>query len=293
MFTLVDTLPWPAGYTDYGLSQNGRNSIYAFIDAAGALWLGWASHDPTYAVVNQLYAAKNDGHGWGAPALVYDEVANPPSWSGDFIEAPELYAGAFAILNDGSIQWVGNIDCVGVAIVPPANAPPPPPPPPAPNKAQIWNPGNAEMLLCDKHYPWIWAPSNRIPKSLRNSIPAPALNLETEIFAFQVPDGYYFVFDLVMNTYSGTNFIDGSGAILWLIDVNRPVGNPLPTGRPIAQFNSSEGSLERLVKTGTVQLKGNDVVRYKATIFDPMVGVGLPNMIHAAISGWLYPMARV
>jgi hypothetical protein len=149
------------------------------------------------------------------------------------------------------------------------------------------------MLLCDKHYPWIWAPSNRIPKSLRNSIPAPALNLETEIFAFQVPDGYYFVFDLVMNTYSGTNFIDGSGAILWLIDVNRPVGNPLPTGRPIAQFNSSEGSLERLVKTGTVQLKGNDVVRYKATIFDPMVGVGLPNMIHAAISGWLYPMARV
>jgi hypothetical protein len=117
-FTLVDTLGWPAGYTDYGTAQAGRGSAFAFIGGT-TLYLAWASHDPTYAVVNALYVAANDGNGWSAPTLFYDEVANPPSWSADFDEVPELYSDSFLILADAAIGAISNVDSVGAAALPP------------------------------------------------------------------------------------------------------------------------------------------------------------------------------
>lgn len=154
--------------------------------------------------------------------------------------------------------------------------------------------GSASQLICGgEDLPWISAPSYAVPKSLRGSIVAPAIGVLTEIFKFTVPDGMYLAITDNMNSYSGTSFIEGSGGVIWGIDANRPIGAPMATGRPVAQFVGSNGDLQRPVKIGPVLFRGGDVVRYKAIITDPMVGTGAPNMIHAALIGWIYPMAEL
>lgn len=152
--------------------------------------------------------------------------------------------------------------------------------------------GSSHQLLCDQDQPWNVAPQNRVSRYLKGSIPAPALGVLTQIFEYLVPEGQTLVINGDMHSYSGSGFTEGSGGIIWGIDVNEPIGNTLVTGRPIAQWIASGGDLQRVVDVPPVQIRGGDTIRYKVILTDPMVGVGLPNMIHAALVGWLYPNAR-
>lgn len=152
--------------------------------------------------------------------------------------------------------------------------------------------GSSEQLLCDVGYPWIDPPTQRIPKSIRASIVAPAVGALTVIWEYTVPDGFYLVIDRDMHAYNGTGFTEGSGGIIWGLDVNRPLAADMATGRPISQFISTGGGLERPWPVPPILFRGADTLRYKVIITDPTVGVGAPNMIHAAVGGWLYPMAR-
>lgn len=152
--------------------------------------------------------------------------------------------------------------------------------------------GASQQILCDKDQPWNVAPENRDSRYLKGSIPAPALGVLTEIFQYLVPEGFTLVINGDMHAYSGSGFVEGSGGIIWGIDVNEPIGNTLPSGRPIAQWIASAGNLGRVVDVPPVQFRGGDLLRYKVIITDPMVGTGLPNMIHAALVGWLYPEVR-
>lgn len=152
--------------------------------------------------------------------------------------------------------------------------------------------GSSEQLICDPRYPWLLPPTARIPKYLHGSIAAPVQGVLSLIFQFQVPEGYWLVIDQNMCAYTGTGFVEGSGGIIWGIDINVPLAQAQLTGRPVAQFISSTGNLQRMVKVGPLLIKGGDMIRYKVIVTDPAVAVGPPNFVHAALAGWLYPLAR-
>ncbi len=202
------------------------------------------------------------------------EVSGDPTLAGIF---------AFTVQVTDSVAAVATVDC-SITIAPP-------PTPPSPTT--FWNPGTSVSLLCERNYPWSIPPTDRIPVSLRGSIPAPAANVTTELWEYPVPDGFWFVYDRIMFFATVTGYIDGAGSIIWILDANVPIGNPLPVGRPIAQFTASAGELAEPVAVAPTQLYQGDTLRAKVVVTDGTLGVGLPNVIHAIVEGWLFPHSRL
>ncbi len=156
-----------------------------------------------------------------------------------------------------------------------------------------WNPGSSESLLCEKYYPWSVPPKDRIPVLVKNTVPAPAANMLTELWSYEVPDGFWFVYDHLLFFATVAGYIQGSGSLIFTLDVNTPtVGPALPVGRPLAQFTTNVGELGEMVQVAPVQLYQGDILRAKVNIVDNTLGVGLPNVIHAAVEGWLFPHSR-
>ncbi len=154
--------------------------------------------------------------------------------------------------------------------------------------------GNAQQLVCDIKYPWTIPPDQRTPWKQDGSIITPALNVIAQIWEYQIPDGFYLVLDRIFHTLDPLGLlIEGSGSIIWLIDVNYPLGSSEATWRPVAQFTGQMGSVQNgPFPVGPLQFRGGDVIRYKVVITDPAIPVGVPNVISATAEGWLYPVAR-
>ncbi len=152
--------------------------------------------------------------------------------------------------------------------------------------------GSTEQLICERDYPWSIPPADRTPWRKEFSIAAPAVGVITQIWQFEIPDGFYLVVDRIRHGYGPGLLVEGSGSIIWTIDVNFPIGSPQATWRPLAQFTGSVGSLKRPWPVGPLLFRGNDTLRYKVQITDPLVPVGPPNIVYALAEGWLYPMAR-
>src|SRR5262249_14084915 len=127
----------------------------------------------------------------------------------------------------------------------------------------------------------------RIPWDKQGSITAPAIGVPTEIWKYAVPDGMYLVLRAIRHGYAPGPFVEGGGSIIWVIDVDNPIGNPLQTWRPVAQFTSTVGSRRIPWPVGPLQFRGGDVLRYKVLITDPAVPVGVPNTVTAIALGWL------
>lgn len=181
-----------------------------------------------------------------------------------------------------------QIDIAEVSPIVPCPQPAPPSP------ATYWNPGSSLSLLCEKNYPWTIPPKDRTPVQIRNSIPAPAANVLTELWAYTVPDGFWFAYDLLLFFAKVSGFEEGSGSIIFTLDVNTPTTGPaLPVGRPLAKFTTNVGELSEPVQVAPVQLFQGDIIRAKVNITDPTLGVGLPNIITAALEGWLFPHSRL
>ena len=153
--------------------------------------------------------------------------------------------------------------------------------------------GNAQQLVCDVRYPWLIPPNQRTPWKQEGSIPAPAMGVLTEIWAYLIPDNFYLVLDRIRHFYSPVPIVGGSGAIIWGIDVDTPIGNPLATQRPVSQFtNAIGGPGKKPFPVGPLQFRGGQTVRYKVIITDPTVATGLPNIVSALGEGWLYPVTQ-
>ena len=153
--------------------------------------------------------------------------------------------------------------------------------------------GNAEQLVCDVRYPWLIPPDQRTPWRQETSIPAPPIGVTTEIWAYQIPDGFYLVVDRLRHFYDPAAFIQGAGAIIWTLDIDAPIGFPLQNWRPVAAFTNSLGTpSSHPFPVGPLQIRGGAVLRYKVLITDPTVPVGPPNTVSAYAGGWLYPVAR-
>jgi hypothetical protein len=282
-FVLADNLVWPGTEFDaYG---------YCFIDSSNNLILFWCAIDNTVGT-SQIYFAINSGTGFAAPVLFYDQVLNPPAGT---YSAPVHTLSAFLFSNGnyGAFTAINNTVgglCEGFYLI--GGAAPPPPVPTPPTPTDYWNPGSAETLLCERNYPWIVPPKDAKPMRLANSIPAPAANVVTELWNFQVPDGFWFVFDRLCFQATVAGYVDGSGSLFFILDVNSPVGNPLPVARPIAKFTRQVGELSEPEQVGPVQLYQGDTLRAKVLSVDGTLGVGLPNVIHAIAEGWIFPHSR-
>ena len=284
-FQLVDTIVWAGTELDsYG---------YAFIDSNNNLYLFWCAVDTTNNI-SRIYYAVNVGAGFGAPVFFYDEIANPPVAQGvpfgtvvRTLSATLFASGKFGVLTSATN------DCAGFYLIDGSAGPPPPPPVP-PSPPTYWNPGSSESLLCEKNYPWSVPPKDRIPVQAKNSVPAPAVNTPTELWSYTVPDGFWFVYDHLMFEADVAGFVQGSGGLIFTLDVNTPTGTAaLPVARPLAKFTTNVGDLTEMVQVAPVQLYQGDTLRAKVNITDNTLGVGLPNVIHAAVEGWLFPHSRL
>jgi len=153
--------------------------------------------------------------------------------------------------------------------------------------------GNTEQLVCDVRYPWSIPPHQRTPWKADGSITAPAVGTVAQIWEYLIPDNFYLVLDRTAHFYDPPGLmLIGSGEIVWIIDVDVPLGNPLATWRPLAQFTAPLGSVAHPFPVGPLQLRGGQTIRYKVVITDPAVPVGAPNVISAVAEGWLYPVTR-
>lgn len=130
-------------------------------------------------------------------------------------------------------------------------------------------------------------------------IPTPAQGVQTVVVSLIVPAGFMFVMKgMLQNFATGNNpspFVDGSGDILWTIDVDIPIGATNLSGYPIADFSNMQD--ERGSKLGPWEVPGYRVfeqyqhLRYKVTT-SANIPVGAPNFIRCGLFGWWEKMIQ-
>jgi hypothetical protein len=144
-------------------------------------------------------------------------------------------------------------------------------------------------------YWWLQPRANTQYKQPIASIVAPPNATVTEVLALQVPVGFRFILRGILQTFqSGTGgapiFVDGSGDILWTIDLDQPTGSLSLSGFGLPDFTNmaeQRGSLQN----GFWRLEGYTVfdayqtLRYKVTT-TATIAPGAPNYITCGFFGW-------
>lgn len=95
-------------------------------------------------------------------------------------------------------------------------------------------------------------PKSAIPFFADGAVPMPAAGIANQVVitSYQVQIGYEGYLMAVMANVDGDGgaFIEGSGQIVWTIDIDIPLGNPLATGRFLPGYSTIErklGSFEK------------------------------------------------
>ncbi len=151
-------------------------------------------------------------------------------------------------------------------------------------------------------YPWVMMPPGGISFFAIGSLPAPAFGSanQVELCTYTVQDGWEGVLQDVMTIYldqGAASFIQGSGDIVWSIDIDWPLGNQLGTSRYLPNYafiKTQLGSFENgpWPVRGGWRMKSGETYRVKAyTVAN--VATGAPNFVHGALLGWVWPMARM
>lgn len=127
------------------------------------------------------------------------------------------------------------------------------------------------------------------------TIPAPAVATPTEICRVDVPPGFVFIFNAYLQTFqSGIGgapvFIDGSGDILWTIDVNQAVNAATLAGYGLPDLSNmaeSRGSLANgpWPLDGYTVFNPYDILRLKV-VTAAAITPGAPNFITGGLFGW-------
>lgn len=157
----------------------------------------------------------------------------------------------------------------------------------------INNAGNSLANPYNGNYPWVVPPPAETPVSARGTIAAPAYGVQALVASFQVPQAMEAVITSILCSFDGSGFIQGSGAIVWSIDINRPLGatqqgySPPYFGSIITQLGSL--TMGAWAIPGGLRLSERDTIRFKVTTGAP-VGIGAPNYITCMLQGWYYPV---
>lgn len=140
-------------------------------------------------------------------------------------------------------------------------------------------------------YMHVYPPVNAEPVDVIAAVETPAVGTTVVVIAYQVPSGFRFYLRGHIEQYEGGNFT--SGAALWTIDRNTPVGVPNFQAQP------EQGLVAVPVPVGSFapftqhefwrarEFEPLDVVRVKAT--NVSVGVGNPNYFKSGFFGYLVP----
>ena len=157
----------------------------------------------------------------------------------------------------------------------------------------INNAGNSLANPYNGNYPWVVPPPSETPVSARETIAAPAYGVQALITSCQVPQAMEAVITHILCKFDGSGFVQGSGAVTWTIDINRPLGaaqqgyNPPFFGSIITQLG--DFLTFPFPVPGGIRLSERDTIRFKVTTAAP-VGIGAPNYITAMLLGWYYPV---
>ena len=150
--------------------------------------------------------------------------------------------------------------------------------------------------LSDTAWPYWWEHPRQNAEIVQrvNSIVAPPNGASTVVVTLEVPAGFRFVLKAIRQTFQ-TNittpppFIDGSGDILWTIDVDTPANAPALSGYPIADLANmadQRGSQERPWPIyGYSVFSPYQTLRYKV-ITTAAITPGAPNFITCGLFGW-------
>ena len=142
------------------------------------------------------------------------------------------------------------------------------------------------------NYPWVYPPPQRIAINRRNTIPAPAYGTQVLVTEFDTPQAMQGVITHVVCKFDGSSFVQGSGSVTWVIDINNPLGANLGYSPP--DFSNIQIQLGDFITgqpwpiPGGIPLAERDQIRFKVTTAGP-VGIGAPNYITCIFLGWYWP----
>jgi len=146
-------------------------------------------------------------------------------------------------------------------------------------------------------YPWLMPRSNTQYKQIVQSIAIPAISATpTEVLEYTVPVGFRLVLRAILQTFQtgvggAPQFVDGSGDLLWTVDVDQPIGGVALSGYGLPDLTSMAEQRGSLVN-GPWALEGYTVfdqyqtLRYKITNVSSGAA-GIPNYTTCGLFGWL------
>lgn len=109
---------------------------------------------------------------------------------------------------------------------------------------------------------------------------------------YEVPEGHFFAITGLACLFDGAGFIQGSGNILWRLDVNQPVGITATTGHAVRGWDAvtmQHGSiLGPWPVPGAMIFKALDFIRWKTRTV-AVVGVGANNYMNCVVQGIIAP----
>ena len=150
-------------------------------------------------------------------------------------------------------------------------------------------------------YPWVMMPPGGISFFTIGSVAAPAWGAANQVVLaeYTVQDGWEGVLQDVMCIYDdggAASFIQGSGDIVWAIDIDWPLLNQLGTSRFLPNYAAILTQLGSFADgpwpvRGGWRMKGGETYRVKVRTVQN-VNTGAPAFCHGALLGWVWPMAR-
>jgi hypothetical protein len=136
-----------------------------------------------------------------------------------------------------------------------------------------------------KDPPWLKMPPEGRQYQEINSIVTPAADsTDYTVTEFKVPTGYDGVITSIANFYTGVGFVEGSGDIVWRVQI----GNAWC--RNFGNIETTLGSLTSPCPLfrGGVRVYSNQTIRYSTSI--PIGSLIAGGRIVCAVFGWYYPV---
>jgi len=234
-------------------------------------------------------------------------------------EMDDIYAGLFINrLEIGVVaQYDNGNDILTIYIpLPLAEAPPPPVPTPAPprpvstgggvfckNLSRLYhfNEFDDFMLLLTQQWeavthsfceakpaclhPWLIMPcEGRMFQPVKNIQLPVVLDVDTPVLTLKVPYGYDGVLTHVFNVFTGTPFDEGTGDLIWRVQV----GNRF--ARDLGEIVTTRGSLNNgfQIPGSGIILRSDQLVTYLVNVTSALVGPPGARVI-CGMAGWFWP----
>lgn len=162
--------------------------------------------------------------------------------------------------------------------------------------ANVQRLANSARHIEEWPFPWEqMPPDGRVFNAMSNAaVDAPAYGAANQVVvcSYAIPAGFTACIKAIMRSYSGSGWVEGSGDIVWDIDVDRPLGASPIIGWGLPDYTANIFSLGSpslgpwkvpgaiIVQSGTIRMKARTVAN---------VTVGAPNYLVGTLIGWIYP----